>query len=270
MNTIFNVVLYVLLGTYITFLVIFIATKNNHLKLLHLIFLPIFFVYAISRLIFIPIEYDYSSPSQSVLFYIVFALLVALIVVLPIIFDKSSFRFNTKTIAFAGISIATAYALSFIRIEFLGGSITLASALPIILFSYIYGAKKGVFVGMIFGVLQFIQKATIYHPIQVIIDYPVAFASIGLSGLFNEKNIKPILKFLAGAITGLFARYISHVISGYFVFGVYASYYGFTNPLLYSIVYNMNVLIDLALLIVVGVFLFSSKSFTNYLENQKI
>lgn len=269
MQSFFNVSLYVVLGTYLILLIAFITLKSTHVKVLHFIFIPLLILHAILKLILLPKELDYTRPSNYVVFYIVFVILLATVIVIPLLFDKNKFRFDTRSISYAGICIATAFALSFIKIEFLGGSVTLASALPIILYSYMYGAKKGTFIGVIFGLLQFLQKSTIYHPIQVVIDYPLAFAGIGLSGILKDYNLKPIIKFIAGAFLGLIFRYVAHVVSGYFIFGTYAGDYGFNSPLLYSIVFNMNVLVDLAIVLAVGIFIFSSKSFVKTLDKTK-
>ena len=48
------------------------------------------------------------------------------------------------------------FALSYLRIVKMpqGGSITIASLLPLMLYSFMFGTKKGVFAGLIYGVLQ--------------------------------------------------------------------------------------------------------------------
>lgn len=49
----------------------------------------------------------------------------------------------------------------------MGGSITLASMLPLMVYSYMFGARKGVFAGLIYGVLQFIQNPQVYEWMQI-------------------------------------------------------------------------------------------------------
>ena len=75
-------------------------------------------------------------------------------------------------------------------------------------------------------------------------------------------------KFIGALLTGTF-RYIAHVLSGTFAFGAYAADEGATNFLVYSAVYNTYVFIDIALVIVVGLILFSSKSFKNEVNKLK-
>jgi len=165
--------------------------------------------------------------------------------------------------------------LSYVKFEaawLQGGSITLVSFLPICLFSYIYGMKKGLIVGFIYGLLQAIQDPFIVHPGQFLLDYPIAFSMIALSGLLTDLNALsnlPRLKFTIGAIlTGLF-RYVAHTISGVFAFGAYAADNGASSFLTYSAVYNTYVFIDIALVIIVGLVLFSSKSFIHEVNKLK-
>ena len=81
---------------------------------------------------------------------------------------------------------------------------------------------------------------------------------------------RPRIKFAIGAaLTGLL-RYVSHVISGVFAFGAYALDAEATNFLTYSAVYNTYVFIDIALVIVVGVVILSSKSFVKELNKMEI
>ncbi len=267
LNSLFNVIFYSLLGIYVLLIIIFLSIKKN-VKIINIVFVCCIVIYGVLRICFLGITLDqYSSLSEWGI-YVSTAVILAVILVLGFVFDKKNKVSSTKTIAYAGICIALAYALSFIKIEFLGGSVTLASAIPIIIYSYIFGSKRGIFAGIIFGILQFIQKATVYHPVQALLDYPIAFGAIGLSGIFDKTKLKPIIKFILGSIVGLMGRYVSHVLSGYFVFGTFAGYYNFSSPILYSLVYNMNVLIDLGITLIVGVILFSSKTFVK--ETEKI
>ena len=194
------------------------------------------------------------------------AILLILTVGAALLLDKDNSPFDAKTIARAGICIALSFALSFIKLFQLpqGGSITLASMLPIMVFAYSYGMKKGLLVGFIYGLLQSIQDPFIIHPAQFLLDYPVAFTMLGFSGAFA--SFKPLeklpqVKFALGALISSVLRFASHVISGVFAFGAYAEAAGASNHLLYSLAYNSFVFIELAIVVVVGAILFSSKTF---------
>lgn len=200
-------------------------------------------------------------------------LIIVLTIGASLLFDKSKDGFTTRTLSVAGVCVALSFALSFIRLWKMpqGGSVTLASMLPIMIFSYRFGEKKGVLVGLIYGLLQAVQDPFIIHPAQFILDYPIAFATIGLAGIFNglkfNQKLEP-LKFALSATFGAVLRFICHVLSGVFAFGAYALDAGASNILIYSLAYNSFVFVDLVLVIVVGVMLFSSKAFNNELNKQ--
>ena len=218
---------------------------------------------------------DYGKLNSPLL-YVFSALLVAVVLAIAFIAGrKNNTPFDTRTIAMAGVCTALSFVLSYVKFEgawLQGGSITLVSFLPICLFSYTYGMKKGLIVGFVYGLLQAIQDPFIVHPAQFLLDYPIAFSMIALSGLLTDLNVLsnlPRLKFTIGAIlTGTF-RYIAHVLSGTFAFGAYAADEGAANFLIYSLGYNSYVFIDIALVIVVGLILFSSKSFKNEVNKLK-
>ncbi len=175
-------------------------------------------------------------------------------------------KFDTKAIAFAGISIALSFALSYIRLFKLpqGGSVTLASLVPLMLFAYIYGPKKGILVGMFYGLLQAVQDPYIIHPAQFLLDYPIAFAFIGLAGCLKNVTIAPKYpqgKFVLSALIASIGRFLAHVLSGVFAFGAYAHDAGVDNLLAYSTAYNSFVFVDIAIAIVVGALLLTSKAF---------
>jgi thiamine transporter len=178
-------------------------------------------------------------------------------------FDNQKLYFNSRSLAYAGICTAMSYALSYIKLWDMpqGGSVTLVSLLPLMLYSYIFGARKGVFVGFTYGVLQALQDPWLIHPAQFLLDYPLAFSAVGLAGLF--KNIQgfrkfPKLNFALGGILAGCMRFICHVLSGTFAFEAYAAG---QNPWLYSLAYNAYVFVDISLVIVAGIFVLSSTSF---------
>ena len=215
---------------------------------------------------------DYGKLNSPVL-YILSALLILVVVATSLIVGrKNKSPFDARAISMAGISIALSFVLSYVKFEaawLQGGSITLVSFLPICLFSYVYGMKKGLIVGFIYGLLQAIQDPFIVHPGQFLLDYPIAFSMITFAGLLTDLNVLnnlPRLKFTISAIlVGLF-RYIAHVISGVFAFGAYAADSGASSFFTFSAIYNTYVFIDIALVVVVGLVLFSSKSFLHELK----
>ncbi len=203
-----------------------------------------------------------ASVDQAAL-YLSAALLVALVLGLASL-DKSKLTLDSASLAYAGVCISMSFALSYIKLWDMpsGGSITLASLLPLALYAYLFGLKKGIFAGFCYSLLQSIQDPWIIHPAQFLLDYPVAFTAIGLAGIFRSvKGLKdkPTLAFSLGATFVGALRFVAHVLSGAFAFEAYAEG---QNPFLYSLVYNSYVFIDIAIVVVVGVLLFSSKAFS--------
>ena len=205
--------------------------------------------------------------------YISAIALTAVIIVVSFITDKTK-GFDTRAITFAAISIALSFALSYIRILHMpmGGSITFASMLPLMLYSYMFGCKKGLIAGIVYGFLQAIQDPWLLHPAQFALDYLVAFMAMALTGcLRNVASLKGKMRtqFTLGAILAGVMRYISHYFSGVFAFGTfgadYAEEYGISalaNPYFYSFVYqSMYVIPEIVIVIVVGVILLSSANF---------
>ena len=177
---------------------------------------------------------------------------------------KNSTKFDSRCIALAGITVALSFALSYIKMFSMpqGGSVTLASLLPVMLFAYVYGPRKGIFVGFIYGALQAMQDPYLIHPAQFLLDYPVAFATVGLAGVFAKVKALdklPQVKFALGAVVASALRFFSHVLSGVFAFGVDAP--TGQNVWAYSTAYNSYVFIDIAIVIAVGILVLSSKNF---------
>lgn len=171
---------------------------------------------------------------------------------------KEKSGFDSKSISYAAVCVAMSFALSYIRIVKLpaGGSITIASLLPLMLYSYMFGIKKGVFAGFVYGLLQAFQSPNeVLHPAQFILDFPAAFAFIGLAGLFAKFKLLeklPQVQFLIGAVIAGIGRFLMHFISGIFAYGAWAPE---GQPAwLYSLIYQSGyVLPDIAITIAIGV-----------------
>lgn len=116
--------------------------------------------------------------------------LITMIVLVAIMIGMSVSRktWTAKSLAYAALSIALSFVLSYVKMFEMpqGGSVTLASMLPIMLFSAAYGVGPGLLAGAAYGLLQYLQGGWFVHPIQFLLDYPLAFALIGLAGLYKH------------------------------------------------------------------------------------
>lgn len=122
-------------------------------------------------------------------------------------------KMSAKQLVFCGVAIALAYITSYIKIFNMpwGGSITLCSMLFIVLVANWYGVGTGLFVGLAYGILQFIQEPYVLSFFQVCCDYIFAFAALGLAGVF-AKSKHGLLK---GYILAVVARGAFHALGGY-------------------------------------------------------
>lgn len=135
------------------------------------------------------------------------------------------------------------------------------------LYSYMFGTKKGVFAGMIYGVLQAFQDTYILHPAQFLLDYPLAFSAIGLAGHVRAHRFFAIspskIRFGRGrrgsGTAGNALRF------GHLCFRRICPRR--SAVALYSFIYQASyVLPDIAIVIVVGALLLSSRTFRHEIE----
>lgn len=157
----------------------------------------------------------------------------------------------------SAVMIALATVLSLIKIEWpFGGSITICSMLPILIIGYRYKPLWGCFTGLIYGLVQmlfgmsnFAYATSALAVITILLfDYLVAFAVIGLGGVFREiKNQSAGLAL--GAVLAGFLRFVCHFISGVTVWS------GFAEDMpayLYSLTYNGAYMIPETVVLVIG------------------
>ena len=124
---------------------------------------------------------------------------------------------TAKSLAYAALSIALAFVLSYVKLFRMpnSGSVTLASMLPLMLFSAAYGVGPGLLAGAAYGLLQYVQGGYFVHPIQFLLDYPIAFALIGLAGVYKYLP-KSWSKWslYAAMVLGALGRCISATLAG--------------------------------------------------------
>lgn len=147
---------------------------------------------------------------------------------------KKGGKLTAKQLAFCAMSIALGTLLSEIKlIDFpWGGSATLLSMLIICLPGYLFGLGAGLMTGVAYGILQLLVDPYVLFPMQLVLDYLLAFGALGLSGIFSSSKNGLIKGYLAGIL----GRYVFVVLSGWIFFAEYA-WEGWS-PLPYSLVYN--------------------------------
>lgn len=140
-----------------------------------------------------------------------------------------------KQLTFSAMAMALAMLLSNIKLLdlFAGGSATLCSMFFITLIGYFYGTGAGLLTGLAYGLLQFVIDPVFYTLPQLLVDYPLAFGALGLSGLFHNKKWGLQIGYVVGILGRLFFSWLSGVL----FFASYAESYQML-PALYSFLYN--------------------------------
>ncbi len=162
-------------------------------------------------------------------------------------------RWGVRALAEIGMAVALALVLSWAA-KLLpampqGGSFGL-EMLPILFVALRRGVVPGVVAGALFGSLQLLGVGGtpyIYHPVQALLDYPLAFAALGLAGLVRVPTVGPHLglRLAAAVLVGAGARFVFHFLSGLLFFAEYAPQW--EAPWLYSITYNLIYLVPSAI-----------------------
>ena len=161
--------------------------------------------------------------------------------------NKDITKSNTKRLVVTAMMLAIATVIAFIcsLIPFLnfpfGGGITICSMLPIILVSYMYGLKWGLFTGATYSVIQMMLGygtiGALFTPTSdefqgilnafliCIIDYVLAYTALGLGGLFRNKIKNKGLSICIGSIVAISVCYAFHVLSGFIFYGAWAEWF---------------------------------------------
>lgn len=161
---------------------------------------------------------------------------------------------RTRLVVEGGLVIALSVVLSFVTIWQMpqGGSISLAM-LPVLVYAFRRGLGPGLIAGALYGVVDALLKPYVVHPIQFLLDYPVAFGALGLAGLFSSSWLRNVragrvgrgtaVALVPGVLLAALGRYAAHVLSGAVYFAEYA---GDRPVLAYSLAYNSFVLVSAA------------------------
>ena len=168
-------------------------------------------------------------------------------------------KFNLRMMTEGAVMIALAFVLSNIKIYKMpqGGSVTLGGYVPLFVFALRWGTVPGMIVGLLYGCLDFIVDPYVLTPIQALLDYPIAYMTLGLAGLGKsdktdngEVNIRMIIGILIGGGMRLFAGLLSGVVffaQGFIETGI--------NPWIGSLIYNASYAVPNTILAIVIIFI---------------
>lgn len=131
-----------------------------------------------------------------------------------------------------------------------GGQVTIVSMLPVVLVGWKYGIGKGIVTGFVYSLVQMALGvktiSSLIMPasedylgslgnvvLMFIFDYIVAYTVLGLGAIYKNKIKNNSVSLALGLFTALLLRYISHIISGYILYGAWAEWF-FTQDGFYS------------------------------------
>lgn len=191
--------------------------------------------------------------------------------------DKKKLKVLTES----AVMLALAFALSSAKLfEMpLGGSVTVASMLPIMLISFKWGNKAGLTTAFLYSVTQALQalaEGNVFPycetidalVICILFDYIFPFTILGLAGMLYGKLGNTNVDFIAGASIVVFLRFCSHFITGVYIWGQWAP--DGMGKYLYSFLYNGGFLsVDFAILLVVLVLMLKSEEVKKLIERVK-
>ncbi|HPZ23133.1 MAG TPA: energy-coupled thiamine transporter ThiT [Bacillota bacterium] len=138
-----------------------------------------------------------------------------------------------QSIVEAGMMLALATVLGqFIRIFTLpyGGSVTAGSMIPLLLIAMMRGPAVGITVGILYGLIDYSFGGWMVSIVQWLLDYPLAFGTLGLAGVAWNPVRKGLVKSrrgqsllaVAAAVVGIGGRFLSHFLAGIWFWGSYA------------------------------------------------
>lgn len=135
--------------------------------------------------------------------------------------------------------------IPFLNLPF-GGGFTVASMLPIVVISYMYGMKWGFFSSAVYSVIQIVMDLylgkgstilALFMPNSdsymglgaaiaiLVIDYIVAYTLLGFGGAFRKKIKNKALALALGTVLALSLRYLAHIVSGFIFYGTWAEWF---------------------------------------------
>ncbi len=177
---------------------------------------------------------------------------------------------KTSRLVFSAVMIAVGTVLSMLKIDFvMGGGLTICAMLPLIMVSFRYGTKWGVFTAFVFSLLQCllgldnVQYATsaVMAIAIVLFDYIIAYTVIGFSGIFKNraKNFKSAI--ISGIALTFLARFLCHFITGWLIWdALWPNEFGMAAPF-YSFCYNGSYMLAEAIISsVAGILIFNKRA----------
>jgi thiamine transporter len=163
-------------------------------------------------------------------------------------------RWGVAAVAEIAVAVALAAVLGQVRLFIMpqGGSVSL-ELLPLVFVAVRRGVAPGLTAGLLYGILQLgLPGAFVVHPLQALLDYPLAFAALAVAGFVRVGPLtarRGALQLLVAVVAAGAARFVFHFLSGLVFFAEYAPHW--EAPWLYAITYNLLYLVPEVVLSVI-------------------
>ena len=166
---------------------------------------------------------------------------LAVLLAVGLYVSRRRVKWDARMLAKAAICVALSFLLGLIRLFRMpmGGSVTLASMLPLVLFTCAFGPLEGILIGCATGMLYLFVDPYVIHPLQLLVDYPMAYAAAALCGIARKLPIREKFRLPAACLLAYLGRLSMAVLSGVVFFAEYA---GDQGALAYSLAYNAGYL----------------------------
>ena len=165
--------------------------------------------------------------------------------VIALLCVKGRKQYDAKKLAFAGVTLGLSFVLSLFKVSPVpnGGSVTAASFVPVLIYTYVYGVSEGLLVGIAMGLFNFATSPYILTPMTFVLDYLLAFASIGVMGLAKKFTKKVTFNVVLGTVAVYVVRFVFHLFSGIIYFAQDAVWmelpgWAVSNGFVYSFIYQ--------------------------------
>ncbi len=165
-----------------------------------------------------------------------FLIIVSLVWIAFYIYEVRKVKWNTSLVVQTAMFVAISFVLSMIKFYHYpqGGSLSLASMLPLIICGILYGPGVGMTAGVAAGLLSLMTDFYVIHPAQLMLDYFMPKMFFGLSGIFGTVGkVRPAIGALVCSAMSVFCNILSGVV-------FFAAYAGEMNVWKYSIIYNCS------------------------------
>lgn len=103
---------------------------------------------------------------------------------------KGSHKLSTKQLVFSAVAMALGTVTSMLSCFTFQWAAPLRCSVccSLLLIGYWYGPEVGIMTSVAYGLLQFVIDPVFYSIPQLLVDYPLAFGALGLSGFFHDSK----------------------------------------------------------------------------------